>query len=465
MNEELNDGYDDVLYRSMNDSVALSLAPSSSTMRQDVTFDLILPELPTSYNASTELEAFKRKSAQREVKKELSAMQQIFPPDLEDQLDISTDDSFADPDFKTCGLSQPSDTNSDMSPPKKLKLDKAKKKRFKSRSKTLDKPSTSSVFQTTGPSGDSFNRGHSKRFEFVTSTQKSDFPGGKDQSVSAVTPGTSNVNTLQEDLQPRPSTSGDSFTTFKTFTGTKKNYTSCNGKDISSSICCPENRTEDEEYIQLAVKKTSCDGSNQDTELHAILTPSNSQKKRNRRANKNKSPPKNPGNLVFKDSKGQVIAHGSREYIDRYVKKDKIDIETLGKYKGEYRSFVNYVVKHVEDGGSLIDQINDKTLDPESIAHLVACYISDRSNKTYFRETGEVKLLDTSTMDRIWSGLCFMIKMKTDIELQNDPRCKAAREAKTSYCRQAKQVEGLGELANQSVPWTLSMVLLIDYQT
>ena len=107
----------------------------------------------------------------------------------------------------------------------------------------------------------------------------------------------------------------------------------------------------------------------------------------------------------------------------------------------------------------MIDHFNEKTLDPESIAHLVACYISDRSNKTHFRETGEVKLLDTSTVDRIWSGLCFMIKMKTAIELQNDPRCKAAREAKTSYCRQAKQVEGLGELANQSVPWTLSMVL------
>ena len=349
MNEEFNDGCDDVLFSSMNDSVALSLAPSSRTMNQDITFDLVLPELPTSYNASTELKAIKRKSAQREVKKALPAMQQIFPPDLEDQLDISTDDSFADPDFKTCGLSQASDTNSDMSPPKKLKLDKANKKRSKSCSKTLEKPSTSGVFQTTGPRGDSVNRAHTKRFEFVTSTQKSHFPGEKDQSVGAVTPETSNVNTLQEDRQPRPSTSVDSFTTFKTFTGTKKNDTSCIGKDISVSICCPENRTEDDDYIQLAVKKTSCDGSNQGTELHAILTPSDSQKKRNRRANKNKSPPKNPGNLVFKDSEGQVIAHGSREYIDRYVKKDKIDFETLGKYKGEYRSFENYVVKHVED--------------------------------------------------------------------------------------------------------------------
>ena len=161
----------------------------------------------------------------------------------------------------------------------------------------------------------------------------------------------------------------------------------------------------------------------------------------------------------MKDSAGREIAHGSREYIDVYGKKDKIDRHTLSNYKREYRSFENYVSKHVENGGSLIDQINDKTIEPEEIAHLVACYISDRSNKTHFRETGEVKLLDTTTVDKIWSGLCSMIRQKTGIELQYDPRCKAVIDAKNSYCRQAKQVEGLVELANQSVPWTLSMVL------
>ena len=196
---------------------------------------------------------------------------------------------------------------------------------------------------------------------------------------------------------------------------------------------------------------------NQSNDLPNI-TLSNSQKRRNRKANKNKPLPRNPHGLVFTDENGQIIPSGSREHVDRFGTHEKHDPETSARYRREYEKFENYVKKHVTDGSDKLDLMYSKSLDPEDASQMLASYIFDRINETHFRETGEVRPVDTTTMDRLWYGWCHMFKVKTDFDPQAHPGFKSARDAKESYCRKAKQVPGLGELANQSVPWTLPMV-------
>ena len=169
-------------------------------------------------------------------------------------------------------------------------------------------------------------------------------------------------------------------------------------------------------------------------------------------------PPRNPHNLNFRDEFGNSVPVGTSAFNTRFVELDRVDAGTINKYKQEFRLFKNYVAEHIEDGEALVLRMKPNAIDKTTLTELLSMYIADRSDITHYRKTGEIKLLEPSTLDRIWYSLRYMVKKEIGFNMTEDVNFNTARDAKKSSMRLSKKTPGLGENAHAAIPWTLSMV-------
>ena len=184
-------------------------------------------------------------------------------------------------------------------------------------------------------------------------------------------------------------------------------------------------------------------------------------KKKNVLNNNTNMPPRNPHNLEFRDEHGNTIAPGTVEYTTRFAEHEQIIKGTLNKYKRDYKLFQDYVCHYFENGEDIVESMKPNDIDKPSLTFLISSYLTDRSNITHYRKTNEVRLLEPSTLERIWYGLSHMIKKEIGYDITKDEAFGTAKQAKLSAMRLSKKVPGLGENASASIPWTLSMVIYV----
>ena len=212
---------------------------------------------------------------------------------------------------------------------------------------------------------------------------------------------------------------------------------------------------EDPEYElpKKHISSSESDGSDAPTEPR--------KKKKNVLNNNTTMPPRNPHNLEFRDEHGNTIAPGTVEYTTRFAEHEQIIKGTLNKYKRDYKLFQDYVCHYFENGEDIVGSMKPNDIDKASLTFLISSYLTDRSNITHYRKTNEVRLLEPSTLERIWYGLSHMIKKEIGYDITKDEAFGTAKQAKLSAMRLSKKVPGLGENASASIPWTLSMVIYV----
>ena len=154
----------------------------------------------------------------------------------------------------------------------------------------------------------------------------------------------------------------------------------------------------------------------------------------------------NPLGLVVRDDNGNVLKPGTKEYLKQYGKLNKRSVGTLNKYYQQYGRLKAFIKVNVDDGEEKCKQIDDGTIPKEDLSVLLATYFSAVKNS----KNG--KPLDTTTLEKVWSSLCCVIKEKTGYEMQNDDDFKLAQDTKGSAMRLSKREPGLGQYANRSIP-------------
>ena len=104
-----------------------------------------------------------------------------------------------------------------------------------------------------------------------------------------------------------------------------------------------------------------------------------------------------------------VVTKVHEEYFLAFGRHNKLNRDTKRKYDLEWRCFERFVTETM--GAQVWTQIVEKEMDKDTFKLIMSQYVAERINLKVAQEEGRVQNLDTSTLERIWYGLVYKVKI------------------------------------------------------
>ena len=109
------------------------------------------------------------------------------------------------------------------------------------------------------------------------------------------------------------------------------------------------------------------------------------------------------------NARGDSILPQTEEYFLAFGRHNKLNRDTKRKYDLEWRCFERFVTETM--GAQVWTQIVEKEMDKDTFKLIMSQYVAERINLKVAQEEGRVQNLDTSTLERIWYGLVYKVKI------------------------------------------------------
>jgi len=162
--------------------------------------------------------------------------------------------------------------------------------------------------------------------------------------------------------------------------------------------------------------------------------------------------PVNPFGLRFSDSNGNELKRHTPEFIKQMGESSRRKPGSEADYKREWSKFLAYVEDSEEGGVTAVEKLLSSELPESEVATFFSLFIADRVNLTKHDKDGVSGRVDTTTIDKIYYMVSKMMEQKTVYKASGNPAFDGVRGSLVTYKKKAKEVPGLGELANQSLP-------------